>query len=152
MSDETSSSYPVSPRVAVGCVVIHEGRVLLVQRGRAPSRGLWAVPGGSVRLGERLDEAAEREVLEETGVRVEAGEIVHTFDVIDHDDAGRVRHHYVVVDVLGRYLSGQPRADDDAAAAGWFAAADLDGLELSEETRRLLTTKLAFGADPAARA
>jgi 8-oxo-dGTP pyrophosphatase MutT (NUDIX family) len=65
--------YPDAPRVAVGAVVIYEKKVLLVLRGKPPAEGLWAIPGGSVDLGETLQMAAEREVLEETGLHVKAG-------------------------------------------------------------------------------
>jgi ADP-ribose pyrophosphatase len=53
------------PQVGVGAVVVHQGRVLLVQRGRPPGEGLWAIPGGRQRLGETLQQAAEREIREE---------------------------------------------------------------------------------------
>ncbi len=83
MSDE--NKYPGLPRVAVGAFVFHEGGVLLVRRGKPPAEGQWAIPGGSVELGETLGEAAEREILEETGIVIRAREPMFTFDVIDRD-------------------------------------------------------------------
>ena len=76
MSDQQSPTgrYPQAPCVAVGAIVFKEDRVLLVRRGKAPSREQWAIPGGSVILGESLQQAAEREVFEETGIRILAGE------------------------------------------------------------------------------
>lgn len=88
-----SREYPDSPRVGVGAVVLREGRVLLVRRGVAPALGLWAIPGGALELGETLREAAEREILEETGITIRAGEPVFTCDVLVRDDDGRVRFH-----------------------------------------------------------
>jgi 8-oxo-dGTP diphosphatase len=64
----TIRHYPDAPRPAVGAVVFKGDAVLLVQRANPPSRGMWAIPGGRVRLGETLQAAAEREILEETGV------------------------------------------------------------------------------------
>jgi ADP-ribose pyrophosphatase len=92
--------YPDAPRVAVGAIVIHHQQVLLVLRGQPPSQGLWAIPGGSVELGETLQQAAEREIREETGLLIRAGEPVYIFDTVQRDDEGRVRFHYVIVDVL----------------------------------------------------
>ncbi len=121
--------YPGQPVVAIGVVVIEAGRVLLVRRGRPPSKGLWAVPGGRVELGETLAEAAAREVFEET----------------------RVRHHYVVVDLRARFVSGNPRAGDDADEAAWIDAAGLRAMsDVSEPTRHLLFDRLAFGDSPGA--
>ena len=96
--------YPDAPRVAVGAVILHQDKVLLVLRGQAPAKGLWAIPGGSVELGETLQVAAEREVMEETGLKVQAGKVIHTFDAIQRDDSGRVKYHYVIVDLLAEAL------------------------------------------------
>lgn len=137
------SEYPDLPRLAVGGVVIRGQRVLLVRRGKAPSRGQWAIPGGRVELGETLQKAVEREVLEETGVRVQAGEICHVFDVVRRDDAGRVRFHYVIVDLMAEYVSGEPQAADDASEAGWLAPDELRDLTVNRNTRELLK-KIGF--------
>lgn len=129
---------PTAPSIAVGVVVTRDDSVLLVKRGKPPARDQWAVPGGSVELGESLEAAAEREVLEETGIDVRAGAVVHAFDAIERDDVGGVRFHYVVIDLLGHYLAGEPRAGDDALAARWVRVDELDRLEVSDETRRLV--------------
>lgn len=135
--------YPDSPRLAVGGIVIRGRRVLLVRRAKAPSKGQWAIPGGRVELGETLQEAVEREVFEETGVRVQAGEICHVFDVVRRDDAGRVRFHYVIVDLVAEYVCGKPRAADDASEAGWLTPDELRDLTVNRNTRELLK-KIGF--------
>ncbi len=139
------SEYPDRPVLAVGAVVFHQDRVLLVQRGSPPARHLWAIPGGRVELGETLQAAAERELREETGIAVRAGAPCFTFDMLERDDRGRVRFHYVIVDVWAEYLGGTPRAGDDAHAARWVAAAELSTLPLSASTLQLLR-KLDFVA------
>ncbi len=134
----TARVYPASPVIGVGAVVIRDGRILLVKRGQPPGEGLWAIPGGVLELGETLQQAAVREILEETGLVIEAGEPIHTFDLIHRDSAGRVHYHYVIVDLRGTYLSGEIRPADDAKEAAWF---DLDNLptgDLSPPTRELI--------------
>jgi ADP-ribose pyrophosphatase len=128
---------PQLPVLAVGAIVRHGDAVLLVKRGAAPSLGEWAIPGGRVHLGESLAQAAEREILEETGVIIEAGEVVYTFEYID-EKAGHVAFHYVVLDLTARYVSGEPRAGDDAAAAAWVRFAELDRLPVNRTTRSAL--------------
>jgi ADP-ribose pyrophosphatase len=140
-----SPEYPELPRLAVGAVVFKENRVLLVKRGRPPAKGQWAIPGGSVMLGETLAAAAEREVMEETGIVITAGKPVYTFDVVDRDRRGRVRFHYVIVDLAAEYRSGDVRAGDDAVAARWVAADELVSLEVNPRTRQMLHASFAFG-------
>ena len=137
--------YPSSPCVAVGAVVFKENRVLLVKRDNPPGKGLWAIPGGRVRLGETLQGAAEREIKEETGIVIRAKEPVYTFDVIERDTHGRIRFHYVIVDLLADYISGQPNPGSDACDARWIAHTELDELALSTNTRKFLKEKIRFG-------
>ncbi|HNU84201.1 MAG: NUDIX hydrolase [Pseudomonadota bacterium] len=141
MSEGTGQSgreYRELPRVGVGAIVIHEGKILLVKRASPPGKGFWAIPGGLVELGETVREAAERELLEETGVKVRAGEVFCVFDFIDRDVAGGIRYHYVIVDFLADYLGGEPRAADDASEARWVPPEEASALNLSPATRRLL--------------
>ena len=127
-----------TPRVAVGALVRREGKVLLVRRGNPPQQGQWAVPGGSVDWGETLQQAAEREVLEETGIRVRAGGMIWVFDLVDRDEGGEVRFHYVIVDLSAHYVAGRVRPSGDADEARWLEAEDLAGIDLSPSTRDLL--------------
>jgi len=139
------SEYPNSPQVAVGAVVFRENRVLLVKRTQQPGKGFWAIPGGRLELGETLKEAAEREVREETGVIIRAGNPVYTFDLIEHDDQGRTRFHYVIVDLLADYLSGSPHPRSDACEARWIGPRELDKLPVTKSTRAFLKEKIKFG-------
>ena len=110
--------YPLSPLVGVGAVIVQEGRVLLVQRGREPMKGRWMIPGGLIEIGEMLHEAVVRETREETGLEVEPIELVELLDRI-HREEGRVRYHYVIADYLCRVVGGTLAAADDAAAVRW---------------------------------
>lgn len=137
-----SKIYPDAPRVAVGAVVFYQNKVLLVLRGQAPSKGLWAIPGGSIELGESLQTAAEREVLEETGLHIKAGQVVYTFDAIERDDDGRIKFHYVIVDLLAEPIDPQQplQPADDVEDARWFSRADLTrpDLPVAAPTQTLL--------------
>ncbi len=135
--------YPEVPLLAVGGVVFREGRVLLVRRGKPPAEGEWAVPGGRVEIGETLREAIEREIREETGIVVRAGEMCHLFEVVRRDEAGRVKFHYVIIDFRGEYISGEPVASSDACEAAWVSREELEERPVNGETLRLLR-KLGF--------
>jgi 8-oxo-dGTP diphosphatase len=128
--------YPDAPIAGVGAVILRDeaGRgpvVLLIRRGQEPLKGEWSLPGGAVELGETLEQAICREVLEETGLAVETVDIVEAFDRISRDDQGRVRYHYVLVDFLCRISDGADSAvacATDALEARWASENELDGL------------------------
>jgi ADP-ribose pyrophosphatase len=137
------TEYPDAPRLAVGGVVIEGDRVLLVRRGKPPAFGEWAIPGGSVELGESLQQAVERELREETGITVRAGEICSTFEAVKRDDDGRVRFHYVIIDLTAEYLSGEPVPASDVTETAWLTSGDLAGRPINATTLELLN-KLGF--------
>ena len=141
----TAGRYPECPVVAVGAVVFREERVLLVRRGQPPSHDLWAIPGGKVRLGETLQAAAEREILEETGLTVRAREPVYTFDFIEQDAQGRIRFHYVIVDLIADYVAGTICAGDDAREVRWIGPDEIPQLKVSPQTIELLQREYGFG-------
>jgi len=110
--------FPEAPLVGVGAVIVHEGRVLLVQRGREPLKGHWSLPGGMVELGESLQAGVIREVEEETGLLVEPVELIELIDRI-HREGERIRYHYVIADYLCRVTGGELKAASDADAVRW---------------------------------
>jgi ADP-ribose pyrophosphatase YjhB (NUDIX family) len=115
--------FPETPLVGVGAVIVDEGRVLLVQRGREPLKGHWSLPGGMVELGESLQAGVIREVEEETGLLVEPVELIELLDRI-HRDGERVRYHYVIADYLCRVTGGDLKAASDADAVRWVERAE----------------------------
>ncbi|MBO6755342.1 MAG: NUDIX hydrolase [Roseibium sp.] len=138
-----SRTYPAVPLIGVSVLCHHDDKALLVKRGRPPFLGHWSLPGGLVDLGEPLEIAAGRELLEETGVTARLSGPVETFDSIHRDTAGKVVSHYVLTVFVGSYQSGIAAAGDDAAAVDWIAIDRLDALTTTpgtpERIRRILT-------------
>ena len=136
---------PKNPILAVGALVFHSDRVLLVRRNNPPNQGLWSIPGGKVELGESLQAAAEREIWEETRIEIRAKTPIFCFDTIERDAEGNVRFHYVIIDLIAEYVSGEAAPGDDANDAMWFSKTDLTHSCLSEMTRQLLSDQFNFG-------
>lgn len=137
-----SRMYPQRPLVGVGAVVLHQGHVLLVKRSRPPRLHMWTFPGGAVEIGETVFEAARRELEEETGIQAEPVNVVDVYEVIDRDEAGQVRYHYVIVEVLLRYEGGQPTARDDAEDARWWPIRALDAAEVGPGIKEIVEKAL----------
>lgn len=131
--------YPAAPLVGVGVVVLNaQGEVLLVKRGKPPRAGEWSLPGGLIDLGERLEDAARREVQEECGIEIAIGGFVATFEPIIYDDAGEIEYHYVLIDYWATYVSGEVVAQDDATAVAWVTVPTLDQFNLRKDTLRVI--------------
>ena len=116
--------YPDAPIAGVGAVIVRDEpdgrkRVLLIRRGQEPLKGEWSLPGGAVELGETLEEAICREVLEETGLVVEVVDTVQAFDRISRDEMAGCRYHYVLIDFLCRVTGGSLACATDAVEARW---------------------------------
>ena len=124
--------YPDYPRVGVGAVILHEDKVLLVRRGQSPSFGKWSLPGGLVELGESTREAIAREIMEECGIGIRVVDVAGVLDRVVHDDAGRVRYHYVLVDYLAYPESLDVVAGSDAGDAQWFDIERVAGLDTTQ--------------------
>lgn len=125
----------VTPIPAVIAVVKEQGRVLLVRRGQAPNRNRWGFPGGKIEPGETIAAAAERELLEETGLQARAGRVLTTLDAMDHGPAGELRHHYLLVAVACQWQSGEAVAASDAAEVLWVPVNEMEtsGLDLIDQ-------------------
>jgi 8-oxo-dGTP diphosphatase len=151
-----SREYPERPMVGIGGVIVDRGRTLLIRRGSEPLRGEWSIPGGSLELGETLEEGVARELLEETGVQVRVLELIEVFDRIYLDDAAtaggnrkKPRFHYVIVDYLCERISGEPRAGSDVTDVAFASEDQLKEFNLTETATRIL--KKAFAMDRARR-
>lgn len=130
--------YPARPIVGIGVAVLRPGAVLLVRRARPPNLGAWSLPGGGQELGETAEQAARRELLEETGLTVGALHLAANVDSIARDEAGRVRFHYTIIDFAARWESGEPRAGSDVSEAVWARVDQLDSFALWSEAIRVI--------------
>jgi len=135
--------YPDSPLLGVSVLVRRGSDVLLVKRGRAPLAGQWSLPGGLVEPGERLAEAAAREVREETGVTIADIASLGFEEIIERDEAGQPRSHFVLAVFSARHAGGEPEAADDAANAAWVSPDNPDALPLTAGTARVLAAENA---------
>jgi ADP-ribose pyrophosphatase YjhB (NUDIX family) len=126
--------FPEVPLVGVGAIIIEDSRVVLVRRAHPPLQAEWSIPGGVLEVGELVREAAVREAREETGLTVEAGDLLGVYDRVLRDPDKRVRYHYVLIDFLCRRVAGDLAAASDAADVRWFTPEELPGLKLAEDT------------------
>lgn len=143
--------------MGVGGVVIDDGRALLVRRGAEPLRGEWSIPGGTLELGEALEEGVARELLEECGLEVRVLELIEVFDRIyfanDANVSGakeKPRFHYVIADYLCERISGVPVAGSDVTDVVFVREEELAKYGLTETATRIVHK--AFAMDSAGRA
>ena len=116
---------PQRPEASVGAVVVNDGKLLLVRRGRGSATGLWSVPGGRVERDETLADAVAREVAEETGQDVVCGPFIGFVERIGPES------HYIILDFWARLVEDRPlQPGDDAAEAAWIELEQLHTVDL----------------------
>jgi len=153
---DSTREYPDRPVVGVGGVIIENGRALLVRRGSEPLRGEWSIPGGTLELGESLQEGVARELQEETGLTVRVLELIEVFDRIwsgngahPKSTAARPKYHYVIADYLCERVSGEPQAASDVTDVAFVREEELEKYSLTVTATRVL--KKAFAMERARR-
>jgi 8-oxo-dGTP diphosphatase len=153
----SSREYPERPVVGIGGVIIEDGRALLIRRGSEPLRGEWSIPGGTLELGESLQEGVARELLEETGVEVRVLDLIEVFDrvFLEKEVSGTPqkktpRFHFVIADYLCERISGEARAGSDVTDVAFAREEELARFHLTETATRVL--KKAFAMDRARQA
>jgi len=134
--------YPTYPMVGVGALILREGRMLLVKRSKEPNKGKWSIPGGRLELGETIEEAVKREVFEECGVQIDIVRVLEVMDNIMRDDDGRISYHFVLIDMLANYLSGEPEAKSDADECRWVTPAELTELDMNPRLRAVIMREI----------
>jgi len=161
-----SREYPDRPVVGVGGVVIENGRALLIRRGTEPLLGQWSIPGGTLELGESLENGVIRELKEETGLTVRIVEMIEVFDRIYEDEADAAgseksgsssvaakkkgpRYHYVIIDYLCERIDGDAKAGSDVTDVAFATEDELVQYGLTETATRIL--RKAFAMDQSRR-
>ena len=124
------------PALAVGVVVIEDGRLLLIKRGSEIEHGKWAIPGGKVDFGETIRHAAAREILEETGLEIEVGDVLWVGETFGKGDPPA--HHIGLIDFSGRVVGGSLKAADDATDARFVELEIARTLDMPASMHRLL--------------
>ena len=136
--------YPDRPYVGVGVIVFRDQEVLLVKREKEPNKGKWSIPGGRQIIGETAEEAAKRELQEETGVIVDRLLLVDIVDAIFPDVEGKIKYHYTLVDYMGYWKSGETRAGDDAREVKWVNFNELSSYSILEKTMNIIQKAVAM--------
>jgi 8-oxo-dGTP diphosphatase len=114
------------PILGASACVWCDGKVLLIQRGKQPGKGLWSLPGGKVEIGEQVESAAVRELFEETQVVADLAHAMGPFEV--WRDGILI---YSITCFAGHYVSGEAVAGSDAAEVAWVYPQALGGFELA---------------------
>lgn len=130
--------YPARPIVGIGIVVLKPRQVLLVRRAKPPNIGTWTLPGGAQELNETAEQAARRELLEETGLTVGPLHLAAVVDNIRHDATGRVHFHYTIIDFAAAWEVGDPIAGSDVSDVAWADLDHLNEYKLWHEAHRVI--------------
>jgi 8-oxo-dGTP diphosphatase len=128
--------YFADPKVAVAILVQKDGQILLVRRANDPQRGLWTLPAGFVDAGEDPVQAAAREALEETGLRVQIGTLLDVMFGQEHPSGA-----HIVLFYRGEIISGEIHAQDDVDRAAFYNLNQLPPLAFSTTQRLLASLK-----------
>ena len=139
--------YPDRPIVGVGAIIVENGRVALIKRGKAPLLGEWSIPGGMLELGETVRQGVEREAMEETGLTVRATELLGVFDRVVRDPDGKTLYHYVLIDFLCKRVSGDLHAAGDASEARWVESGEIAVLCLPKDAESVIRTGIEKSAN-----
>jgi ADP-ribose pyrophosphatase YjhB (NUDIX family) len=137
-------SYPARPILAVSAAIVRDGRVLIARRARPPAHGIYTLPGGGVEVGETLQDAVKREIMEETGLTIEPVALAGYRERIARDGEGRIEQHFVILPFAARWITGEPVLNEELAEVRWLFPRELDGLTTTEGLDEIVTRALAM--------
>lgn len=137
MSDN-ARTYPAFPIPAVGAIILDEEHVLLIQRGQAPAKGKWTIPGGVVEPGESPEDALIREIREECHLEITIQSIVQIINRVMRDEQGKIKYHYIILDYLAHCQAGQSchefpaKPGSDVMNALWVPLKNIANYDVTE--------------------
>ena len=146
----SSREYPERPVVGVGGVIVDRGRTVLIRRGTEPLLGEWSIPGGTIEIGETIEEAVRRELREETGLEVRILDLIELFDRIYPQDGAaahdnrKPRYHYVIADYLCELVGGEARAGSDVTDLAFAREEELGKFHLTEKATSVVKKAFAM--------
>ena len=139
--------FPDRPIVGVGAVVLDgKGHVLLVKRAHEPLKGEWSLPGGGVEIGETLEEAVAREILEETGLTVTVGPVVEVLDRVQRAPDGRVEYHFVIIDYVCHAADDRLTSGSDADDVRWVRPDELSAYRVTDKATSVINKGISLAA------
>lgn len=118
--------------------MVRDGKALIIKRAHEPRKGEWSLPGGVLELGESLQDAARREIMEETGLDVEVGPVIETFDRVHRDDHGKIRYHFVIVDFVCWPRGGEAVPGSDAEGVAWVTPDEIDVYQVNAHAKAVI--------------
>jgi ADP-ribose pyrophosphatase YjhB (NUDIX family) len=125
-------TYPTRPFLAVSAAIFRGGKVLVVRRARKPALNLYTMPGGVVEAGETLAEAVAREVREETSLEIEVLTLAGHREAMIRDKEGRVERHFVIMCFAARWVSGEPKLNEELDEARWMDPGEVSTLRATD--------------------
>lgn len=152
----SSREYPERPVIGVGGVIVDRGRTVLIRRGTEPLLGQWSIPGGTIEIGETIEEAVRRELREETGLDVRVLDLIELFDRIYLENGTtssqekKPRYHFVIADYLCELVGGEPRAGSDVTDLAFAREEELGKFQLTEKATSVVKKAFAMSRARAA--
>ena len=118
-----------SPKLTVDGIVLSDGKILLIKRKNDPFKGKWALPGGFVEYGEKVEDAVLREIFEETSLKTSINKIFGVYSDPNRDPRGHTISIVYLLDIIGGNLKGS----DDASDAKFFKLEELPDLSFDHD-------------------
>jgi ADP-ribose pyrophosphatase YjhB (NUDIX family) len=140
-SDTAAASQPQRPQLAVSAAIFRENKVLLVRRARPPAKGFYSLPGGRVEFGESLATALQREVDEETGLKIEIVGLAGWREVLPQAAGAG---HYLIMSFAARWVEREPVLNEEHDDFKWLAPDALGGLKLTGGLHEIVSAALGL--------